>query len=106
MALAQQHGLPVAPMEFFSGVEAREQFWTAHCWPTVLGSHVLGLPADVQVSARGCTELARAAECDLMGLHFSRSVAGEWLFQTATPLPDLRAGGRRMVDLLVSELTA
>jgi hypothetical protein len=68
----------------------------------VVGERALGPPAPRAVVA-GCGRLARLAGAEILGVDF-RVGAGRWVFHAATPLPALRRGGGRLLDLLVAAL--
>jgi hypothetical protein len=65
----------------------------------VVGRNALGPPAPREVVA-GCGRLARLARTAILGVDFD----GAWLFAGATPLPSLRRGDERMLDLLAAAL--
>jgi hypothetical protein len=61
------------------------------------------VPADV---AHACGRLAKTAKTEMLGLQLNSRESDEWTFADATTLPDLRAGGvrllRRVAQILVS----
>lgn len=69
----------------------------------IVGRQALGPPAPPAVVA-GCGRLGRLARTPILGVDF-RVVGDErWSFVGATPLPELRRGGERMLDLLAAAL--
>jgi hypothetical protein len=69
----------------------------------VVGSRALGPPAPPEVVA-GCGRLARLAKLAILGLDFRVAAGERWTFVSATPLPALRPGGERLLDLLARAL--
>jgi hypothetical protein len=52
----------------------------------------------------GCCRLAERSGTDLLGIEFVSGSAGDWTFVGATPMPDLRLGGRALLDALALAL--
>ncbi len=52
----------------------------------------------------GCLTLAGLAQTPLLGVEFDILPDGGWQFASASPLPDLRLGGNRLLDALASAL--
>lgn len=73
----------------------------------VIGRDVVpaGTPVPGEVAA-GCLALAGAAGTPLLGLDFALAPDGRWLFDAATPLPDLRRGGSAALEALRRALGA
>lgn len=54
--------------------------------------------------ATACSRLADLAATDLLGVDFHLTPTGEWIFNKATPLPDLRLGGTELITTLAQAL--
>ncbi len=54
--------------------------------------------------AAGCLRLAQLSGTGLLGLDFHLASSGDWVFTSATPLPDLRLGGSVLLDALAKAL--
>jgi hypothetical protein len=69
----------------------------------VVGDRVIGraIPARIQEGSR---QLARAAGVALLGISFGESPADPWVFAAASPLPDLRLGGKELLAALITGL--
>lgn len=67
----------------------------------VSGGYVAGTeaPQDIQ---EGCQKLAKTSGTELLGIEFVSGSEGPWTFSGATPLPDLRLGGKRLLEVLKS----
>jgi hypothetical protein len=94
--LAGRAGLETAPVSvdgaaFSSPAPAHLLF--------VVGEAVIGPPSPTDV-VQGCQALAVASACLLLGMTFT----ADWLFVGATPHPDLRRGGRALIDALAAAL--
>lgn len=50
----------------------------------------------------GCRRLAELSGTGLLGIEFTTNETSSWLFSGATPLPDLRLGGDRLLDAMAS----
>ncbi len=70
----------------------------------VIGPEVVG-PIPPVLHER-CISLAAAARTPLLGIDFGLTPEGQWCFQDATPLPDLRVGGRASLEALRRALGA
>ncbi len=97
------------------GLPARE--WSRASWDdspapepveraaaVVIGDEVTGSVPDEL--AAGCRALAHAAGVTLLGVTVARDPGGEWALEDASPLPDLRHGGRLALDALRRALDA
>jgi hypothetical protein len=71
----------------------------------VAGETTAGATAPPAI-AEGCLRLAARAETALLGVEFIEGSAGPWTFAGATPVPDLRKGGERLLDALAAALSA
>jgi len=60
------------------------------------------LPEDV---AEACANLAREADTEMLGIELYAARNGEWTFASATPCPDLSAGGALLLHSLARALT-
>jgi hypothetical protein len=69
----------------------------------VVGRRALGPPAPAAVVA-GCGRLARLSRTAILGVDFRVSAEDQWSFASATPLPALRSGGERLLDLVAAAL--
>jgi hypothetical protein len=67
----------------------------------VVAPHAIDLPSPI---ADGCARLARLAGQGLLGIDLTREVDGRWLFNDASPRPDLRAGGAALLDALAEAM--
>lgn len=95
-ALAADVGLPTLPLHIGSLNGAETRIRAERRTVIVVGEDVAGaVPADLET---GCRELARAAGAGILGISLA-CASGRWVVEDATPLPDLRHGGR---DLLAS----
>jgi hypothetical protein len=97
--LAARAGLPTAPLRLSShGVNAARAIAATRSL-IVLGDRVFGgeLPPNI---AHACTRLARLADADLLGIELHVDRGQRLLFGGASPLPDLRLGGRAFIDAL------
>jgi hypothetical protein len=60
------------------------------------------LPQSVRT---GCCELARISQTPMLGVELAYSQeTNSWLFDGATPMPDLRLGGEPLLDVLAVKL--
>jgi hypothetical protein len=107
--LASKAGLPVADYTQTShdniyDVE-RKLFASVKPVKTVIivDGHAVGIHAPSHI-IEGCQNLAELSETQLLGIEFAVGESGEWTFANATPFPDLRLGGKRMLDVLESVL--
>jgi hypothetical protein len=70
----------------------------------VLADHVIGTPLSPDLQ-NGCRRLARLAHTALLGIEFAAGPPGcPWTFAGATPVPDLRLGGKALLDALAAVL--
>jgi hypothetical protein len=100
LVLAAAAGLATPPYRAEDGAEPVPPAPAGHePLLIVVSGAVVGPPAPDAV-LRGCQELSRAASCELLGVSFRNG----WEFAGATPLPDLRRGGRAIVDVLARAL--
>jgi hypothetical protein len=67
----------------------------------VVAPHAIDLPSPI---ADGCARLARLAGQGLLGIDLTREADGRWLFNEASPRPDLRAGGTALLDALAEAM--
>ena len=72
----------------------------------VCGGRVFGPRAFTREIEDGCVRLSALVSMPLLGVEFGRGEDGEWQFASATPLPDLSAGGEPLLDALAEELGA
>jgi hypothetical protein len=57
--------------------------------------------------ATACVRLSKLAQTPLLGVELERdAVTHDWRFSNATPLPDLRVGGPKLIDALEGALRA
>jgi len=56
------------------------------------------------VIAAGCSRLAELTGTGMLGVDFHVTASGEWIFIRATPFPELRVGGRRLITTLAHVL--
>jgi hypothetical protein len=54
--------------------------------------------------AAGCLRLAQLSGTNVLGLDFHLAPSGDWVFTSATPMPDLRLGGSALLDALARAL--
>jgi hypothetical protein len=69
----------------------------------IVSGHVVGVNVPPEIK-EGCRRLARLVGTELLGIDFASSTISTWTFAGATPFPDLRLGGRELLDVLVSVL--
>lgn len=100
--LAAQAGLPVAT--YHQGGETSVNAISKNAMSfgstvIVLGDDVIGahVPEDIR---RGCRRLAELADTGLLGVDFLSEGEHPWVFAGATPMPDLRWGGARLIESL------
>jgi len=69
----------------------------------VIGEHVIcsSAPPEIQES---CLRLASLSKTILLGIKFKNSSDSSWTFAGATPMPDLRLGGEKLLGVLGSML--
>lgn len=72
----------------------------------VVGGRVFGPRVFTREMEEGCVRLSALVSMPLLGVEFGRGEDGEWQFASATPLPDLSAGGEPLLDALAEELGA
>lgn len=86
---------------------APTQVLPANSWRTVItvNGECCGASAPSSVLA-ACARLAGLAESSILGMNFKSGPDGEWIFQNATPLPDLRMGGVDLLSILERVLTS
>jgi hypothetical protein len=99
--MAARAGLPVLP--FSSAEKATEERKPSHAPQNlmVIGDHIVGnAPQEVHA---GCQRLAQIADVGLLQLQFMVNTQ-PWQFVSATPLPDLCAGGPPLIDALYDAL--
>lgn len=71
----------------------------------VLSGRVFGQPGMPDEIRANCLRFAALSGTSLIGIDFSRGDESAWAFAGATPLPDLRAGGEPLLDVLAEELS-
>ncbi|MEJ0076941.1 MAG: hypothetical protein WDO17_16150 [Alphaproteobacteria bacterium] len=111
VCLAQRAGLPVAPYRQSShdridetrGEKRLVQPGASTRTIIVVGDTVTGASVPDEV-AQACLHFAKESETSLIGLDFVEGAAGPWTFAGANPMPDLRWGGRALIDALVAAL--
>jgi len=69
----------------------------------VVDGIVVGSQVPETVSS-ACIALASESRTPLLGIEFLPQASGEWLFESASPLPDLRRGGPSLLDALAGAL--
>jgi hypothetical protein len=57
-----------------------------------------------QAILAGCSRLAELAATGILGMDFRTTLESEWVFQNATPLPDLRVGGHAVLATIAQAL--
>lgn len=107
--LAGKAGLPTVPyrQSSFNGnkaEQARENLTSAQV-PTntviVVNGHIVGASPPEHIK-EGCRQLAELSGTGLLGIEFTTDGTASWTFAGATPLPDLRLGGERLLDVMAS----
>jgi hypothetical protein len=109
--LAAGSGLPTAPFyrsshEIAAPPAAGERLvplGTPVCTVLTVDGAALGAAAPTAITA-ACLRLAEAVRTPLLGIDFAAGAAGPWTFAGATPSPDLRLGGTRLLDRLAAAL--
>jgi hypothetical protein len=102
--LAAHVGLPARAWRLASWDEPEPPEPAERVTVVVVGEEVTGAVPDEL--AAGCRALARAAGAALLGITLARDPGGEWGLEDATPLPDLRHGGRPALEALRRDLGA
>ena len=98
LALAAAAGLPIASFRVDGAAPDSGTWNAARAVLVVEGEAVAdGAPAAL---CRGCVRLAALADARVLGVDFDDA----WRVEGATPLPDLRTGGERGLDLLAAAL--
>jgi hypothetical protein len=105
--LATQAGLTTTP---YSQSEFREA--PVVCPPLsspdsaviVVDGVCCGAEAPAEIKA-ACARLSELSATRLLGVGFEVTRCGDWIFNGATPFPELRFGGNRLVDLLFQSLS-
>ena len=59
-------------------------------------------PAEIKAA---CARLSELSATELLGVGFELTGCGEWIFNAATPFPELRLGENRLLDLLFQSLS-
>jgi len=111
VCVAQRAGLPVAPYRQSSFDRVDEMRGekrlivpgTATRTAIVVNGAVTGPSAPDEVR-QACVRFAKEAGTELIGLDFAEGAAGPWTFVGANPMPDLRWGGRALIDALADAL--
>jgi hypothetical protein len=107
--LASKAGLPVADFtqtshEEIIGIKKKS---CASCTPVktviIVDGHAVGTPAPSHI-IEGCRNLTELSGAQLLGIEFVIGEVDEWTFAGATPFPDLRLGGKEILDVLASVL--
>jgi hypothetical protein len=68
----------------------------------VVNGEAIGAREEAEWAA--CTNLALVSETSLLGIDFVTDARGAWVFAGASPTPDLRVGGRAVLDALARAL--
>ena len=65
----------------------------------VAGQNVIGrdIPNDI---VQACQRFGQLCNTKLLGIEFDKISESNWLFRSATPLPDLRSGGEKIHEIL------
>lgn len=107
LLLAATSGLDVAPYVEDETTDA-EVMVTAFVQPQpdtrtliVIGNAIVGPTRPDRVAA-GCSALARRAGLGILGIDFDEN----WVFRSATVLPDFRAGGQDAIEALMTALSS
>jgi hypothetical protein len=104
LVLAARAGLPTAPYRHSARSARAYRPAAPQRTVVVVGRRALGPLAPREVVA-GCGRLARLTRTAILGVDFRVEAGRTWVFAGATPLPELRRGGERLVDLLAAALT-
>lgn len=107
--LAGKAGLPTRPYRQSSFDKSKEEQargnLTSAQVPTktviVVNGHIAGVSPPEHI-LEGCRRLAELSGTGLLGIEFTADGTSPWLFSGATPLPNLRLGGDRLLDLMAS----
>lgn len=67
----------------------------------VVDGHIVGASPPAHITD-GCRQLAELSGTGLLGIEFTTDGTSPWTFSGATPLPDLRLGGERLLDVMAS----
>lgn len=108
--LARQAGLVSTPYKSSSRHEAKwvfdygESFLPVKQNALVIGRRVIAPGAPEEI-AQGCYRLSSIVGMPILGIDFTITPNGEWLFSGASPAPDLRLGGELALDALVMALS-
>ena len=54
--------------------------------------------------SKGTKRLGEVSGTDLLGIRFAIDSGDNWIFENATPLPDLRLGGTKLLEILAASL--
>ena len=54
--------------------------------------------------SKGTRRLGEVSGTDLLGIRFAIDSGDNWIFENATPLPDLRLGGTKLLEILAASL--
>lgn len=65
--------------------------------------HVIGSELPDNIS-KGSKRLSDISGTDLLGIRFAVDSSENWIFESATPLPDLRLGGDELIEILAKSL--
>jgi hypothetical protein len=106
MLLAQQAGLPT-PTYQMSDRESSDPWPESGCLALdtviILNGECFGVPVPEHIR-EGCARFHKLDGTSLLGIDFTISGDGQWLFTGATPAPDLRLGGDPFLDALAIAL--
>jgi hypothetical protein len=94
--MAAQVGLPALPWRLASWDESESPPVEERRSVVVVGDAATGALPDGLAS--GCVALAQVARAGLLGVELASGSDGGWYVDTATPLPDLRSGGRAALE--------
>lgn len=102
--LAARVGLPARPWRLASWDEPEPPDPAERRVALVVAGEVAGPVPDGL--APGCVALAEAAGATLLGVVFASGADGAWRVDDATPLPELRHGGRGALEALLRAFQA
>ncbi|MEW6481902.1 MAG: hypothetical protein AB1397_02705 [bacterium] len=105
--LASKAGLPITPYRQGSKIGkadlSRKHISLPVNTAIVVARYVIGEGIDSDI-LKACQRLAELAKTPLLGIDFAFDLMGGLRFIGATPLPDLRLGGERLLSALASVL--
>jgi hypothetical protein len=107
---AGRAGLP-APVYRQSGRDAPEQCYRSLAPEAAARLNVITFRGEIfggsvpESCVQACARLARGAGAEMLGIELYAAENGEWTFASATPCPDLSAGGAPLLERLAQVLT-